>query len=124
MTNSINKGKSAERRAARFLRSLGFAAAARGQQHKGGPESPDVVGIPGIHFEVKDSMEVRLGTKALDQAVRQSQSEAANTEWPVVLWWEARKGWRLSWAHNGGLTIVTVATDADIARVIRAEVSK
>jgi len=49
---SRNKGKRGEREVANILRDLGFDTR-RGVQFQGGPDSPDVVGISGVHLEVK-----------------------------------------------------------------------
>ena len=51
--NSKRKGKVGELELVAILRSHGYAAAQRGVQYHGSPGSPDVVGIPGIHFERK-----------------------------------------------------------------------
>lgn len=54
--NSCTKGKRFERWIASKLRELfPFLADTlrRGQQHAGGPDSPDVVGFPGWHIEAK-----------------------------------------------------------------------
>jgi Holliday junction resolvase len=51
--NSRAKGKRGELAFASFLREHGFADARRGRQFHGGQDSPDVVGVRGIHFEVK-----------------------------------------------------------------------
>ena len=95
--NSIRKGKHGEREAAKYLRSLGFDCR-RGQQHAGGPESPDVVGIPGIHIEVKFGVKgMDLGTKLLDEACVQSAGEAADNEPFCVLWKRPRtRQWLLT----------------------------
>jgi hypothetical protein len=55
MTNSINKGKRGEREWAKWLRdNCNCKEARRGQQYRGGADSPDVVhGIPNTHCEVK-----------------------------------------------------------------------
>lgn len=50
--NSRAKGKRGELEASRLLREHGFDAR-RGQQFHGGADSPDVVGMPGWHIEVK-----------------------------------------------------------------------
>lgn len=51
--NSRNKGAVAERELAAYLRERGIEAR-RGQQHAGGPDSPDVVSaLEGIHIECK-----------------------------------------------------------------------
>lgn len=49
---SRDKGKRGEREVASFLREYGYDAR-RGVQYRGGKDSPDVVGLPGIHIEVK-----------------------------------------------------------------------
>lgn len=51
--NSKEKGKRAEREVAALLKEHGFDDARRGQQYQGGTDSPDVVGLPGVHLEVK-----------------------------------------------------------------------
>jgi hypothetical protein len=50
---SREKGKAGEREAAHEISRLFNVQARRGQQFCGGPESPDVVGLPGVHVEVK-----------------------------------------------------------------------
>ena len=95
--NSIRKGKHGEREAAKYLRSLGFDCR-RGQQHAGGPESPDVVGIPGIHIEVKFGVNgMDLGTSLLASALAQSAREAGDDETFCVLWKRPRtRQWLLT----------------------------
>lgn len=56
---SRNKGKAGERAVASFLREYGYDTK-RGAQYHGGPDSPDVVGLPGIHIEVKRTEAFRL----------------------------------------------------------------
>jgi Holliday junction resolvase len=58
--NSCQKGKRGERNLAAFLRDEGFDGAKRGQQHAGGVDSPDVVGVPGWHIECKCTAQIRL----------------------------------------------------------------
>lgn len=64
---SREKGKRGEREFASLCREQGFAAY-RGQQYNG-LEGEDVVGLPGIHVEVKRVERLDL-TAALAQAVR------------------------------------------------------
>ena len=52
LVNSRAKGARGERELAEILRCYGFSAR-RGQQYRGGADSPDVMGLPGIHIEVK-----------------------------------------------------------------------
>lgn len=76
--NSRNKGAIGERELAALLREWGYDAA-RGQQFKGSVESPDVTGVPGVHFEVKRTENFRLYS-AVDQARRDADGRAM----PVV----------------------------------------
>ena len=76
--NSRQKGAIGERELAELLRNWGYAAQ-RGQQFKGGPESPDVAGVPGVHFEVKRTEKFQLYA-AVDQARRDAYGKAI----PVV----------------------------------------
>lgn len=54
------KGKAGEREIARLLRDMGFDAHRSAQYAGGTEESADVVGIPGIHIEVKRQETVRI----------------------------------------------------------------
>ena len=56
---SRDKGKAGERELASRLREYGYDTR-RGVQFHGGPESPDVIGLPGIHIEVKRTEAFRL----------------------------------------------------------------
>lgn len=67
--NSCRKGKVGEREAAHELRRVLGVEARRGCQYQGGPDSPDVVGLPGCHVEVKRTQRLNLGA-ALAQAIR------------------------------------------------------
>ena len=77
--NSRAKGKAGELELAKFLREHGFDEARRGVQYSGGGDSPDVVGIAGVHFEVK-----RTERLALYDAVDQARADAADDAMPVV----------------------------------------
>ena len=92
MVNSRAKGARAERDARDMLNSLGFKTR-RWQQYAGGPDSPDVVGIPGIHIEVK-----MVEALNLDAAMNQSEDEADTLEVPIVM--HRKKGtiWKIT-AH-------------------------
>ena len=75
---SREKGKRGEREVASLLREYGYDAR-RGVQYKGGTDSPDVVGLKGIHIEVKR-------TERLDLYGALSQSKAdAGEDMPVVI---------------------------------------
>jgi Holliday junction resolvase len=89
--NSRAKGKVGELEWAAFLREHGFDDARRGQQFKGGGDSPDVVGMTGFHPEVKRVEEKAAGTiyDWLAQAVR----DAAAGLVPLVAHRRNRKEW-------------------------------
>lgn len=87
MTNSRRKGKDGELEWAKFLREHGYDAH-RGQQYKGGGDSPDVTGLPGIHQEVK-----RVEQFSLYTALDQSKRDAADAEIPIVIHRRNRKPW-------------------------------
>lgn len=76
---SRQKGKHGEREVAELLRTHGFHAARRGVQYQGGPDSPDVIGLPGFHNEVKRTEAFRLYA-----ALEQAKSERKDGDLPVV----------------------------------------
>lgn len=75
---SRDKGKRGEREVAAFLRTQGYDAH-RGVQYQGGPDSPDVVGLPGVHIEVK-----RTERLDLYGALAQSKGDAGE-DMPIVI---------------------------------------
>lgn len=87
---SREKGKRGERQVAALFREYGFDAH-RGQQYHGGPDSPDVVGVPGLHIEVKRTERLNL-YDALAQAKRDAGEDLPvvihrknDSEWVVIL---------------------------------------
>ena len=78
MVNSICKGRRGEREWAKFCRAHGFAEVRRGQQYSG-IEGEDVVGLPGIHQEVKRDEHVNI-----DKAMAQSIRDAREGTTPIV----------------------------------------
>lgn len=87
MTKSKRKGASGERELAKELTRLFGVEASRGVQYQGTPDSPDVVGLPGIHIECKRAEAIRL-YKAVDQAVAD-----AGENIPVVCHRTSRHPW-------------------------------
>lgn len=85
--NSRDKGKRGEREAAKMLSDALGIPCRRGQQFSG-VEGRDVVGIPGVHIEVKRTESLRL-YDALEQAKR----DAADDDVPVVLHRKNGKPW-------------------------------
>ncbi len=85
---SKDKGKVGEREVAELIRSYGFEAR-RGQQHRGGPGTPDVIhSIPGVHVEVKRKERFNL-YDALDQA----HDDSSTAETAVVFHRRNNKRW-------------------------------
>lgn len=78
--NSRRKGAEAEVEFGHLLQSKGWLDARRGQQYSGGSGSPDVVGVPGVHFELKRTNSLRL-YDAIDQS---RNDAAASGNMPVV----------------------------------------
>ena len=85
--NSRNKGKAGEREAANILKEYGYKAR-RGQQYSGLQGDADVVGLPGIHIEVK-----RVEKLNVDNAMAQSVRDAREGEKPMVLHRKNRSKW-------------------------------
>lgn len=67
--NSRSKGATGEREVASTLRGYGYKKARRGQQYSGANGDADVVGLPGIHIEVKRRERLNI-YDAIDQAKR------------------------------------------------------
>ena len=84
--HSREKGKRGEREVASLLREHGYDAH-RGQQSKGGQDSPDVTGLPGIHIEGK-----RTERFNLYGALHQSK-EDAGTDLPIVIHRKNNEEW-------------------------------
>lgn len=79
MTNSRAKGKAGELEVVKILRAEGFNAR-RGQQYCGASGDADVIGLPGIHQEVK-----RTERLDLYGALAQSKHDARPDEKPIVI---------------------------------------
>ena len=102
--NSKAKGGRGEREWAEFCREHGFTEARRGVQFKGGYDSPDVTGLPGIHQEVKRVEKLNIH-EAMKQSIRDSEGKALpivahrrnREEWLVTMraedWMEIYKAW-------------------------------
>lgn len=88
--NSRTKGKRGELELAKALRLYGYDAR-RGQQYNGGADSPDVIGLPGVHIEVKRVERLNL-TEAYAQAFR----DAAPGEISAVFHRKNREPWMVT----------------------------
>ena len=84
---SREKGKRGERELANTLKEHGFDAR-RGQQFCGASGDADVIGLPGIHIEVK-----RTESLSLYSALEQAEADARDNEIPVVFHRRNHKKW-------------------------------
>ena len=91
--NSRSKGKRGELEIARILRdTYGWKNVRRGQQYAGANGDADVVGLPGVHIEVKRRESLNL-YDAIAQAVRDAKKgllpavfhRKNNAEWLVTM---------------------------------------
>jgi len=101
MTNSKQKGARGEREFASLCRDEGYDVR-RGQQYHG-LEGQDVVGLPGVHAEVKRVEQLNI-TDAVDQARRDADGvipivahRKNNCDWLVTMrfedWIELYREW-------------------------------
>lgn len=81
MVNSKRKGKAGELEVANMLKTWGFAGR-RTAQYNGKEQGSlaDVIGLPGIHIEVKRVEKLNI-YEAIDQAVRDSKESEIPTVW-------------------------------------------
>lgn len=109
--NSRRKGKEGELELARILRTYGFDTR-RGQQFKGGGDSPDVMGLPGVHIECK-----RVQNLNIEKAMVQSRTDAEETDdVPVVMHRRDREKWKVTMDLDEFIKMYISATDADVPR--------
>lgn len=87
--NSREKGKKGELELAHRLTDLGHPSH-RGNQYKGTPDSPDVVGLPGIHIECKRVENLNINN-AMAQAIKD-----AGKDIPVVIHRTNRAEWKVT----------------------------
>lgn len=104
------KGKAGELEVVHLLRKVGYKGAHRGVQYNGRQGDADVVGVPGLHIEVKRY--AKMGRKVLQAAMAQSIRDSRPGERAVVIWREDRGRWQLSWLHwvdDDGSTVLATA---------------
>jgi Holliday junction resolvase len=85
--NSRQKGAAGEREFANFLKERGYDAR-RGQQFSGGTDSPDVIGVPGVHIEVK-----RTERTDIYGWLQQAKEDAGILNMPLVAHRKNGYGW-------------------------------
>lgn len=92
--SSRDKGAKGERDVAKLFRCYGIEAR-RGCQFHGGPDSPDVAGVPGLHIEVKRVERLDL-YGALEQCWRDTEMD----DIPVVVHRRNGKPWIVAMDFN------------------------
>lgn len=98
---SREKGKRGEREVANLLKENGYEGR-RGQQYCGATGEADVIGLPGVHIEVK-----RTEAFHLWDAMNQSAFDAREGEMPTV------------WHRKNGTEWVVVMTAEDFLEIYR-----
>ena len=88
---SQRKGADGERELAAVLREYGYEIKRGGSMSFG--EVPDLVGLPGVHVEVKRCEQVRL-SEWMKQA--EADSKRFSDGMPVVFHRRSREGWRVT----------------------------
>lgn len=86
--NSRQKGKRGELELAHILKTSYGYEARRGQQYCGANGDADVVGLPGVHIEVKRTERFKLY-----DAMKQSERDAKDDEIPVVITRKNNEQW-------------------------------
>lgn len=84
---SRDKGKRGELEIAHILQEYGYPAR-RSVQYNGWQGEADVIGLEGIHIEVK-----RVERLNIEEAMAQSRRDAKNDEIPVVFHRRNNRGW-------------------------------
>lgn len=97
--NSRAKGKAGELELSRILRDYGYHCR-RGQQYCGANGDADVIGLPGIHIEVK-----RVERLDLSAAVAQAKGDARAGEIPAVFHRKNREGWLVTMPLEGWMEL-------------------
>lgn len=97
--NSKAKGKRGELEFSHLCKAIGFDTR-RSQQYAGINNDADVIGIPGLHLEVK-----RVERLNLSEAINQATRDAAEGEIPIVAHRRDREDWKITLAANTFLEI-------------------
>lgn len=115
--NGCRKGKSAERAACKFLASLGYPAE---RNARNGKSEPDLIvpGLVNVHLEAKSGRKMGLGTTLLFDACKQASHDAGPLMRWAVLWFEFRRGWRLTFADQGNGAHLTAGDTTSIQVIL------
>lgn len=103
--NSRTKGKVAEREIANILKGYGYDAH-RGVQYSGLNGDADVVGVDGIHIEVK-----RREQFSDEPSLQQAERDARKGEIPIVFYRRSREKWKATMRMDMFMLIWNELTD-------------
>ena len=104
---SKSKGKRGERMWAKVCREHGFKAARRTQQFSGGTQdSSDVVGLDGVHIEVKFVEKLNL-RNAMSQSLNDTKTSGKD-EIPIVAHKASNKPWLVTMFADDWFTLYKV----------------
>lgn len=104
--NSRRKGAVGEREIAKYLREHGYDAH-RGQQYKGGPDSPDVTGLNGFHIEVKRVEKLNI-YESMEQSIRD-----AGDDTPLVIHRRDRDYWKVTMRLDDFMKLIKEMQNAE-----------
>lgn len=89
--NSKKKGSGGELEVANLLKKQGFTKAQRTEQYNGNLGGADVIGMDGIHIEVK-----RVEKLNIDNALSQAERDCKNSDLPIVVHRKNGKKWKVT----------------------------
>ena len=107
--NSRNKGKKGELEIVHVLKELGFAEVRRGQQFSGANGDADVIGIKGLHIEVK-----RRERTDVNNWLIQAKKDARQGELPVVFHRRNHEEWKASCRLCDFTTLIKAKEELEI----------
>lgn len=93
--NSNAKGKAGELEFANLLKEHGFDKARRSQQYAGVAGDADVIGLKGMHIEVK-----RVERLNLDKAMEQAIEDCNDSNMPMVAHRKNYKDWKVTMSFD------------------------
>ena len=104
--NSRTKGKRAELEIANILRGYGYEARRTAQYCGNTGEASDVVGVDGLHIEVK-----RREQFSDEPSLQQAERDARKGEIPVVFYRRSREKWKATMRMDMFMLIWNELTD-------------
>lgn len=88
MVNGKKKGNRGELEVAKLFKQYGYTEARRSQQYCGDAGDADVIGVPGLHLEVK-----RRQASEMRKFIEQAERDCIEDSLPIVCYRDDRKPW-------------------------------